>query len=216
MFPSHDRAGIKVVIEEKILTVPTPQKLVNACNQLKKDKVIEGNEGYILGDTPTKLRSKIHQLINGHCIIEKDNLKTFKKIFSTYKADYIKSKFGGFKLAIMYYYTNELDILKQVLNITTDIQEFNTTNKSIAVQQSSTEGLNLSKADAIIYYNFGFSGKNYIQSRDRLTVKGRAENKVYFLLEDYGFNKQIYERISKKKDFNTYFFNKWLQDNKQN
>ena len=30
-------AGIKVVIEEKILTVITPQKLVNACNQLKKD-----------------------------------------------------------------------------------------------------------------------------------------------------------------------------------
>ena len=207
-------AGIKVVIEEKLLTVPTPLKLVNACNELKENRVLNGKDGYILGDTPTKLRSKIHQLINGHCIIERDDLSTFKKVFSTYKADYIKNKFGGFKLAIMYYYTNELDILKKCLNITDNIEEFNNSNKSIAVQQSSTEGLNLSKADAIIYYNFGFSGKNYLQSRDRLTVKGRAENKVYFLLEDYGYSKQIYNRISKKKDFNTHFFNKWLQDNK--
>jgi len=202
-------AGFESTVTEKIITIPTPMFLKDACNKLLKDKVIEGESGLILGDAPAKLQSKVHQLINGHCIIEKDDLSTFTKVFSNYKAKYIKERFKGVKIAIMYYYQAELDILKRDFDITTDIDEFNTTDKNIALQQSSTEGMNVSKADAIVYMNLGFSGKNYLQSRDRLTVKGRKDNKVYFICEDFGMTEKILKTVQGKKDFNSKLFMKW-------
>lgn len=206
-------AGFKSKVTEHIINIPTPPKLTSACKRLLKDKVLEGKEGFILGDAPAKLQSKAHQLINGHCIIERDDLSTFTKVFSTYKADYIKERFKGVKIAIMYYYQAELDILKKVFknNITTDLEEFNTTNKNFALQCLSTEGMNVSKADAIVYMNLGFSGKAWLQSRDRLTVKGRKDNNVYIICEDFGLTKKIYETVRKKGHFNskvfTSFFN---------
>jgi hypothetical protein len=209
-------AGFESKVKEEIITIPTPTFLKDACNKLLKDRVVEGKTGFILGDAPAKLQSKAHQLINGHCIIERDDLSTFTKVFSNYKAKYIKQKFKGVKIAIMYYYQAELDILKAEFDITTDIEEFNTTNKNIALQQSSTEGMNVSKADAIVYMNLGFSGKNYLQSRDRLTIKGRKDNKVYFICEDFGLTSKILKTVQNKKDFNSKLFMKWQADNKLN
>lgn len=213
---TQEDAGLTSTVTEEIITIPTPTFLKDACNKLLKDRVIEGEKGLILGDSPAKLQSKVHQLINGHCIIEKDDLSTFTKLFSNYKAKYIKQTFKGQKIAIMYYYQAELDILKNEFDITIDIEEFNTTNKNIALQQSSTEGMNVSKADAIVYINLGFSGKNYLQSRDRLTVKGRKDNKVYFICEDFGMTEKILKTVQSKKDFNSKLFMKWQADNKQN
>ena len=203
-------AGFEVKINESKIYVKLPSLLKNLSKQLMRDKAIEGKSGVIMGETPAKLQSKVHQILNGHCIIEKDDGTTFKKVFSTYKADFIKERFKGQKVAIMYYYQNELDMLLDVFKdgITNDLEEFNTSNKNLAIQQSSTEGMNLSKADALVYFNFGFSGKNYIQSRDRLTVKGRDSNDVYFILEEGGINDKILKRVKEKKDYNSASFRK--------
>lgn len=215
---TQEDAGFKSKVTEHLIKIGTPPKLKTAVKQLLKDRVLEGKEGFILGDSPAKLQSKVHQLINGHCIIEKDDLSTFTKIFSTYKADYIKERFKGVKIAIMYYYQAELDILNQVFrdDITTDLEEFNTTDKNFALQQSSTEGMNVSKADAIVYMNLFFSGKNYLQSRDRLTVKGREDNNVYYICENFGMTEEIIKTVRNKKDFNSKLFTTWHQGNKQN
>jgi hypothetical protein len=67
--------------------------------------------------------------------------------------------------------------------------------------------MNLSKADFLIYYNFGFSGKNYIQSRDRLTTMSRKSNEVFFIFESAGISEKIYKRIINKKQYNIKQFN---------
>lgn len=197
-------AGIETVIKEHILKVETPKKIQDIANRLIKDRAIEGKEGYIMAETPAKLQSKVHQIYNGSVIYETNEGESRTHIFSTYKADFIKQRFKGQKIAIMYYYQGELDILKKVFKdgITTDLTEFNTTNKNFAIQQSSTEGMNISKAEVLVYYNFHFSGKNYIQSRDRLTVKERLKNDVYFIIETPGINGKILNRVRDKKDFN--------------
>jgi hypothetical protein len=209
-------AGLTSTVTEEIINIETPLFLTDLANQLLKDRVIEGNSGIILGDAPAKLQSKVHQIINGHCIIERSDTSTFKKVFSNYKAKYIKGRFKGLKIAVMYYYQSELEILKREFGdgITTDLEEFNTTNKNFALQQSSSEGMNVSKADAIVYMNLGFSGKNYLQSRDRLTVKGRKDNRVFFICENFGMTKKILKTVQNKQDFNSKLFMKWHQNYK--
>lgn len=197
-------AGFTTVIKEHLIRIDTPQNLHNLAQKLIKDKAIEGNKGFIMGEMPAKLQSKVHQIYNGSVILETIQGDSVSHVFTTFKADFIKDYFKGKKLAIMYYYQAELEILKEVFggDITTDLVDFNNSSKCIAVQQSSTEGMNISKADCLVYYNMGFSGKNYIQSRDRLTVKERPKNDVYFILETPGINENILKKVRAKKDFN--------------
>lgn len=197
-------AGFEVNIKEHLIRITTPANLHNLAKRLIKDRAIEGKKGFIMAEMPAKLQSKVHQIYNGSVILETIEGENITHIFSTYKADYIKDHFKGKKIAIMYYYQAELEILKSVFgnDITTDLEYFDTTNKNFAIQQNSTEGMNISKADCLVYYNFHFSGKAYIQSRDRLTVKERTNNDVYFILETPGINESILDRVRDKKDFN--------------
>ena len=201
-------AGFNVKITENYLEIDTPKKIRNAVKKLMKDKFLKGKETYIFGDTPAKLQSKVHQLYNGHCIIEDVNGETSNVILDTYKVDFIRERFKDDKIVIMYYYQNELKMIESVFGeaVTTDIDEFNTTDKSFALQQSSSEGMNLSKAKYLVYLNLGFSGKNYIQSRDRMTVQSRKENNIYFICESDGIAKNILQAVTKKKNFNSRIF----------
>jgi hypothetical protein len=82
------------------------------------------------------------------------------------------------------------------------LNEFNTTDKHyIGQQYSSAMGVNLSKADKLIYLNFGFSGTNFVQSLDRLTIKERKETEVFFILAKNTLDLQILKVIEKKKNF---------------
>lgn len=203
-------AGFDVKVTEHFLKVETPKQINDLAKRLLKDKAIEGSTGFILGDTPAKLQSKVHQIYNGSCIIETASGESKTIILSKYKANFIAEHFKGKKIAIMYYYQAELDILKATFGggITTDLETFNTKNVNLAIQQSSTEGMNISKADCLVYYNLGFSGKNYLQSRDRLTVKERTQNDVYFICESNGITSKILKAVQNKKDFNTRLFKK--------
>ena len=206
-------AGFEVKINEHYLTVETPLKIKKVVDILLKDRVVKGSAGYIFGDTPAKLQSKVHQLYNGHCIIEDVNGETSNVILDTYKVDFIRERFKHDKIVIMYYYQNELKMIESVFGeaVTTDIDEFNTTDKSFALQQNTTEGINLSKADALVYLNLGFSGKNWIQSRDRMTVMGRKNNNIYVICESDGITEKILESVTKKKNFNSRMFKQNFQ-----
>jgi hypothetical protein len=205
---TQEDAGFDVKINENYLSLETPAKIKGLVNILLNDQVIKGKAGYIFGDTPAKLQSKVHQLYNGHCIVEDVNGQTSNLILDTYKVDFIKERFKQDKIVIMYYYQNELKMIQSVFgeSVTTDIDEFNNTDKSFALQQSSSEGMNLSKAKYLVYLNLGFSGKNYIQSRDRMTVQSRKENNIYFICESDGITEKILKAVTKKKNFNSRMF----------
>ena len=177
-------------------------------NRLKKDLVFEGKNETILADTAVKLQSKLHQLYSG--TIKFESGESMVTDFS--KAVFIKEKFKNKKIAIFYYFKEEYKMIKEVFKdeITDDLEEFNTTNKSIALQQySGAEGINLSKAESLIYLNFGFSGSKFIQSLDRLTTIKRKENNVYFIFGLGGIEKRVYDAVSKKK---TYTVNQFKKD----
>jgi hypothetical protein len=66
------------------------------------------------------------------------------------------------------------------------------------------EGVNLSSADSIIFYNIDFSSSTYQQARERASHKDRVkDNNVVFLVAKGGVERSIYEVVQKKQDYTT-------------
>ena len=194
---TQEQSGFESKVKEHVIYYPTLCR--NLIDRLEKDLIIEGKENVILADSGAKLMQKVHQLENGTIKFESGK----SMILNTRKAEFIRDYFEGKKLAIFYYYVEELELLKLVFpNSTSDLNEFNTTDKHyIGQQYSSALGVNLSKAHCLVFYNFGFSGTMFIQSIDRLTTKDRKENDVFFIFGKDSLTEKIYKTVSQKKNF---------------
>jgi len=201
---TQSEAGLTVDIKEHILRIEPPEWIDKLAKKLIKDRAVEGRQGYIMAETPASLQTKIHQIYSGTVIIETFEGESKAIVLNDYKAEYIKQYFKGNKIAIFYYYQAELTMLLDAFGdgITTDLEEFNNTDKNFAIQFNTSEGMNLSKADYIVYMNLGFSGRNFIQSLDRMTTRERTENEVYFIIEKGGINEKILKAVKNKETYN--------------
>lgn len=197
-------AGFTSKVNQHIIYYEQDLKIENILNKLQKELVIEGKTEVILADTSVKLLNKMHQIENGTVKFESGNTMSL----SYTKANFIKQKFEGKKIAIFYYFIEEFNLLKEVFkNYTTNIEEFNTTNKIyIGQQYTNSLGVNLSKADCLVFYNFGYSGTNFVQSIDRLTVKDRLVNDVYFVFPKGSLTERIYKTVKEKKNYSDKIF----------
>ena len=199
---TQKQAGFQSKINETILKVDMNKSTYNLANKLVKDLVIDDK---IVADSAVKLQSKLHQIYSG--TIKFDDGE--RMIFDKSKGEYIKNKFNGKKIGIFYKFVAELDLLKDVFGdgITTNIDEFNTTDKNIAYQiQSGREGTNLSKAEALVFYNIDFSATSYWQARDRMTTINRKESNVYWVFSNDGIEEKIYKTVLSKKSYTTSHF----------
>tara|TARA_R100001594_G_scaffold14471_1_gene30761 strand:+ start:13105 stop:14337 length:1233 start_codon:yes stop_codon:yes gene_type:complete len=206
---SQKEAGFVVHTNEHILEVEMKSSTTDLIRQLKKDLVIEGNEEVILADTAAKLMIKTHQLCSGTIKFESGN----SMVLDYSKAQFIKQKFKGKKIAIFYKFKEELNALQEIFNdsLCVDLEEFNNTSKHIALQiVSGREGISLKEADALVYYNIDFSATSYWQSRDRMTTKTRLKNEVYWIFSKKGIEKDIYKAVIKKKDYTLRHFKRDL------
>tara|TARA_R100000655_G_scaffold7345_3_gene19841 strand:- start:940 stop:2169 length:1230 start_codon:yes stop_codon:yes gene_type:complete len=206
---SQSQAGFKTKIKEKVLHVDMDALTYDITKKLKRDLVVEGEEEVILADTPVKLMMKLHQLYSGTIKFESGN----SLVIDYSKATYIKERFKDTKIAIFYKFKAELQALQIILrdNLTTKIEEFKSTKKSIALQiVSGREGISLKEAKHIVYYNIDFSATSYWQSRDRMTTKNRLHNSVYWIFARGGIEDEIYKAVTKKKDYTVRHFKKDL------
>jgi hypothetical protein len=194
---TQEESGFESKVNEHVIYYPTLCR--NLIERLEKDLIIEGKENVILADTGAKLMQKVHQLESGTIKFECGK----SMILNTRKAEFIRDYFEGKKLAILYYFVEEFELLKLVFpNFTSDLDEFNRTDKHyIGQQYSSAMGVNLSKAHCLVFYNFGYSGTNFIQARDRMTVKERPVNDVFFVYGKGSLSEKIHKTVSQKKNF---------------
>ena len=124
-----------------------------------------------------------------------------------------KNNFCCNKIGIFYKFKEELNALKEVYGdqLCTELEEFNSTDKTIALQiVSGREGISLRNAEFLVYYNIDFSATSYWQSRDRMTTKNRLENKVVWVFTKGGIEPDIYKAVSKKKDYTLRHFKRDL------
>jgi hypothetical protein len=204
---TQEDAGFVTEVIEKVLYCemkPTTHALIK---QLVRDRFIQGKNEEIIADTGVKLQQKLHQMYSGTVIFESGNFK----VLDTSKAEFIHQFFSGKKIGIFYKFKAELEALKQVFrsDLTTDLEEFNTSNKSIALQiVSGREGISLKEAEYLVFYNIDFSAISYFQAKDRLTTMERKSNEVFWIFSKGGIEEKIYISVMNKKDYTNQVFKK--------
>jgi hypothetical protein len=199
---TQKEAGFTTDVKEHILKVKMKPITYAITDKLVKDLVVTSSTSgkQIIADTGVKLQQKIHQLFSGTIKYEDGSTQ----VIDNTKAEFIKEKFKGKKIAIFYNFIAELEMLKDCFgsNLTTDLDDFNTTNKNIALQiVSGREGISLAKADYLIFLNLQFSAVSYFQAKDRLTTMERKSNDIYWVFADGGIEDKIYKRVLQKLDY---------------
>ena len=208
---TQKEAGFKVDTREHIIEVDMKESTYKLIKRLQKDLVIEGVANDIIADTPVKLMSKLHQMYSGTVKFESGD----SMVLDTSKAQFIYDNFIGQRIGIFYKFKEELSALKSIYGdqLTTDLEEFDATSKSIALQiVSGREGISLQNADSLVFYNIDFSATSYWQARDRMTTKDRLESDVYWIFAKGGIEHDIYKAVSKKKDYTLNHFKKLIKD----
>ena len=216
---TQQEAGFTTSVNEMVLECEMKPITYQIIKKLHKDLVVTSSvDGtQILADTGVKLQQKTHQLFSGTIKFEDGS---FRVIDDT-KAHFIKNSFEGKKIGIFYKFVAELEMLKSVFGnqLTTDLDEFNVTDKNIALQiVSGREGISLSKADYLVFMNIDFSAVSYFQARDRLTTMARKENTIFWVFAKNGIEEKIYKTVQSKKDYTNDIFKKQFRtsDTKEN
>ena len=203
---TQEQSGFTTQVIEHIIPVHMQPVTYNVINRLKRDLVVTAQDGrVILADTGVKLQQKVHQLGSGTIKFEDGT----SKIIDYSKANVIKERFSEYKIGIFYKYKEELNMLKEVFGdkLTTELDEFNQTDKWIAYQYlSGREGINLSKADYLVMFSIDFSATTYFQARDRMTTKDRLKNEIFWLLSTKTIDSKIYKAVMSKKNYTTKLF----------
>jgi len=194
------QAGFTSEVNEHILECEMLPITYDIIKRLKRDKIVQGKSGLILGDTGAKIMSKVHQLSSGTIKFEDGT----SMVIDYSKAEFIKWKFANEKIAIFYKFKEELNALKSIFgsDLTEDLDEFNNTFKCIALQfLVGREGVSLKNAKYIVALNIDFSATTYWQFRDRMTTIDRKSNDIYWIFAKNGIEKNIYKSVLNKKNY---------------
>ena len=207
---TQNEAGFTSKVNEHVLKVRMSDTTYRIADKLKRDLLFEGKDDVILADTPVKLMQKLHQIYSGTVILESGKSIVLDKT----KAEFIKERFAGKRIAVFYKFQEELKCLLSVFqeDMTTDLGKFHAGDcNNFAIQiVTGREGISLKEADFLVYYNIDFSATSYWQSRDRLTTMDRLENNVYWIFAEDGIEEKIYKVVQQKKNFTISHFKKMM------
>jgi hypothetical protein len=201
--------------EEEIITLPMPDKILEAYKVLKSDKYflysrVFGGDKEVVADNSAALFSKMHQLCGGTVITETGVL-----LLSSYKINEIIGLLAKYKkLAVYYKFIGEAELIYgylyyRELPVTKDWQEFNRMDSGVFLSQflSGREGINLATADALVFYNIDPAYLSYHQTKNRIQkIDRECRPKLIWLFTEGGLEQKIYRMVSKKKSYTVKVF----------
>ena len=202
---TQQQAGFTTQIEEQVHQVQMKPRTYRLARRIMKDGVIGRPDcRSVLADTGAKAMSKLRQIYSGTVITEAHG----PIIFDRSKAIYIRDHFAGRKIAILYCFNAEGEMLRKVFaDACTDSPEtFNADPQAtyIGQVQASREGVNLSTADDLIFIGIDYSALSYLQGRDRASYLGRDRaNRVHFIFAARGIEPKVYAQVRDKQNYTT-------------
>lgn len=207
---SQKEAGFDCEIIEKVLYVEMNDEQKRLYSELRRNKFATHPEydKTAIASNGADLVTKLSQICGGSLIYDEDERGT---IFSVDKANFIRNSFKNKKIAILYRFKAEFEILKHFFpNWTNSPEIFNYGDEQkvfLSQISSAREGVNLSTADALIFYNIDFSATSYLQARSRTQTKNRKRPAlVYFLFTVGGIEERVYKAVQQKKNFTSSYY----------
>lgn len=209
---SQEQAGFTQFVDERFLTVPLTPEQQRIYTELENNGVSYLGDLFAVSANGGDLINKLCQVSSGTIILQDLAENQYYHTIAIVKAEFIKLTFHGKKIAIIYRYKQEFEILKKHFPYhTTSPEEFNQLSDItfLGQVQSTREGVNLSSADAVVMYNLDFSATSYFQIRARMQTKDRSKPALlYWVFSDNGIEKMIYKAVSKKKNFTASYYKK--------
>ena len=209
---SQQEAGFEQLIHEEILEVPMDQVQKDLIKSIKDRGFCQVNGELCIPPNGASKLSKIAQICGGTLLMD-DAEKGV--VISRAKADYVYQHFKGQKIAILYVYKAEGDLLRDIFkNHTDDENVFRDDDSSTFIAQirSAREGVDLSTADSLVMYSVDFSATSYFQGRARIQSHSRTKKaNLYWVFTKGGIEKYVYSAVSKKKNFTLGYYKNSLK-----
>lgn len=186
-----------------IVKVPTSKEY----KEFKREKYICINEKEFIGDTPLKTMLYARMLCGAY---NKYKLDAFVDLLAS----------TDDRLIVFYNFTGELEAMKDLIGervfsvvngAERDLDAYENVSNSITfVQyQAGAMGLNLQKANKIIYYSLPLSSELYEQSKKRIHRIGQNRPCFYYLLlVENSVEERIKTTLDKRNDYTQELFEK--------
>ena len=202
---------------EEVMTLPE-QRFINIfCpitsdyRKFKKDRVLELEDKEFVGSTSFSYRLGLRMLASGY---SKLKLEAFRDLISS----------TSDRLVVFYNFNHELEALKKIAeeqdrpvsvmsgNLK-DLRAYDTEANSITFcqYQAGAMGLNLQKANKMIYFSLPERSELFEQSKKRIHRIGQKNNCTYYVLQTASsIDQLIYRALEKKQDYTDELFRKEL------
>lgn len=188
--------------KQNFITVKVPES--KEYNKFRKSGIITLKDGtHLVGDT-TLTKLLYSRMLCGHYNAEK--LKAFQDLIDS----------TDDRLIVFYNFTEELNALKSLVGDrptsiingqTKDLTAYENADNSITfVQyQAGAMGLNLQKANKVIYFTPTLSSELFEQSKKRIHRIGQEQPCFYYQLTS-GIENRIYDTLAMRKDYTDKLF----------
>lgn len=174
-------------------------KLSSYYKKFQKDRLIEIEGKELVGDTPLTRMLYSRQLASQY---NADKISKLKELIEG----------TNDRLIIFYSFKEELEVIKGLTNRplsivngnTKDLTAYETKSDSITLiqYQAGSMGLNLQKANTIIYFSLTLSAEQWLQSKKRTNRIGQTRSCFYYYLLTTGsIEEKILETLEERKDY---------------
>jgi hypothetical protein len=222
---TQEEAGFIAPVVEEFHHVEMMPETYTILKELDKSRMysriipFSGREVVATVNSGADLINKLTQASGGTLIFDNEDKGV---VLDWSKGIYIKSRFYGRKIAVLYRYKAEFEMLKSFFPAYTESpEEFNSrTDLTYLGQiQSSREGVNLSTADDLVCINMDFSATSFFQMKARIQNKDRVGSApLHWIFARGGMEDKIYKAVSNKKSFTYAYYASHVrkQDSRQN
>lgn len=176
-----------------VRTMPKGPHIAGIYSEMSLHKIVHFGSESVTANSGASRISKLHQIANGSVLTDLNETI----LISNEKAKAMSKELSQ-NTAIFYKYVADKIILS----------EFFPEENLFQIDASST-GLDLSHYDAMAIYSLTWSGSNYTQVLSRMLNTERKERPdVFIYLTADTVDEEIFEAVSKKRDYNERFLRK--------
>jgi len=188
--------------EDHVGVIEAPEVL-ELCEKLKRDQVLEIDGRFIVADTVLGLAQKCQQICAG-VVLDDQGLPL---VVNTVKRDWVEKRFRGAKVAVLTQFKAEVEQFNGRGLPVGSVAQFQEGSVDWVVGNvaSLNAGVDLSRAEAMVMTSVPWSVTQFIQARERLLRKDRTSvAPVYFPVIRDGIDEMIYQKVATEKvDFSS-------------